>query len=246
MISKQVNKFRKEIGLPPANVMKACLRSGMLAISALSPQLVTQPHDWPSNAHIAGFFYLPPSARQMQKEVPEGLEDWLAKGDKPVYIGFGSIPVPDQAKLYQALEGLLAEKRVVLGAGWSMLKDLPVHPNLFAAKYIDHDWLMPRCCAVVIHGGIGTVAAALRSGTPIIVVSVLADQPVNGIMIEEKGLGRHIPFKKLSSGRLLQAVHAVQEPLIVDSCKKIAAAIRTEDGVGRAVELIEEYSAEPC
>jgi len=246
MISKQINKFRKEIGLPPANVMKACLRSGMLAITALSPQLVTQPGDWPSNAHITGFFYLPPSARQMQKEVPEGLEDWLAKGDKPVYIGFGSIPIPDQAKLYQALERLLAEKRVVLGAGWSMLKDLPVHPNLFAAKYIDHDWLMPRCCAVVIHGGIGTVAAALRSGTPIIVVSVLADQPVNGIMIEEKGLGRHIPFKKLSSGRLLQAVHAVQDPLIVNSCQKIAAAIRTEDGVGRAVELIEEYSVKPC
>ncbi|HEY8970813.1 MAG TPA: glycosyltransferase, partial [Puia sp.] len=131
MISKQINKFRKEIGLPPANVMKACLRSGMLAITALSPQLVTQPGDWPSNAHITGFFYLPPSARQMQKEVPEELEDWLAKGDKPVYIGFGSIPIPDQAKLYQALEGLLAEKRVVLGAGWSMLEDLPVHPNLF-------------------------------------------------------------------------------------------------------------------
>jgi len=242
MIRGQINKFRKEIGLPPANVMKACLRSGMLAITALSPQLVTQPGDWPPNAHITGFFYLPPSARQLQKEIPEGLENWLAKGDKPVYIGFGSIPVPNQEKFHEALQGLLAHHRVVLGAGWSLLKDLPVHPNLFAAKYIDHDWLMPRCAAVVIHGGIGTVAAALRSGTPIIVVSVLADQPVNGVMIGEKRLGCHIPFKKLSSDRLLQAVRSVQDPLIVDNCKQVAAAIRMEDGVGRAVELIEKCS----
>jgi len=242
MIRKQIDTFRKELGLPPANVMKACLRSGMLAITALSPQLVKQPRDWPSNAHITGFFYLPPSARQMQKEIPEGLEDWLAAGDKPIYIGFGSIPVPNQAKLYEALQGLLAHHRVVLGAGWSILKGLPAHPNLFATKYIDHDWLMPRCCVVVIHGGIGTTAAALRSGTPIIVVSVLADQPVNGAILEEKGLGRHIPFKKLSSDRLLQAVHAVQAPAIVANCKRAAAAIKAEDGVGRAVELIEEYS----
>jgi len=242
MISKQINKFRKEIGLPPANVMKAALRSGMLALTALSPQLITQPRDWPPNAHITGFFFLPPSARQRQREVPEGLEDWLAKGDKPVYIGFGSIPVPNQARLYQALNGLLAKKRVVLGAGWSIMDELPVHPNLFAAKYIDHDWLMPRCSAVVIHGGIGTVAAALRSGTPIIVVSVLADQPVNGTMIEEKRLGYHIPFKKLSSDRLLQAVESVQDPLIVENCRRVSVAIKAEDGVGRAAELIEEYS----
>ncbi|MDR3715263.1 MAG: hypothetical protein P4L51_20855 [Puia sp.] len=43
---------------------------------------------------------------------------------------------------------------------------------------------MPHCSAAIIHGGIGTVAAALHSGTPIIVVSILADQPVNGKMIE--------------------------------------------------------------
>lgn len=241
MISKQIDKFRKGIGLPPANVMKAALRSGMLAITALSPQLVTQPKDWPPNAHIAGFFYLPPSARQLQKEIPEDLEDWLAKGDRPVYIGFGSIPIPNQGKFYQALQGLLVHHRVVLGAGWSVLHDLPSHPNLFVAKYIDHDWLMPRCCAVVIHGGIGTIAAALHSGTPIIVVSVLADQPINGAMITEKKLGYHIPFKKLSSSRLLQAVRAVQDPLIVANCKTVAARIQMEDGVGRAIELIEGF-----
>jgi UDP:flavonoid glycosyltransferase YjiC (YdhE family) len=239
MIRKQIDRFRKEIGLPQANVVKAALRSDMLAITALSPQLIRQPRDWPPNAHITGFFYLPPAARQVHREIPDGLEAWLAGGDKPVYIGFGSIPVPNQEKLFQALQVLLPHHRVVLGAGWSILHDLPVHSNLFVAKYIDHDWLMPRCSAVIIHGGIGTIAAALRSGTPLIVVSVLADQPVNGKIIEEKGLGLHLPFKKLTPERLIKAVRTVREPSVIENCRKMAESIRAEDGASRAVGLIE-------
>jgi UDP:flavonoid glycosyltransferase YjiC (YdhE family) len=244
MIRRQIDRFRKEIDLPRANVMKAALRSGMLAITAVSEQILKQPADWPPNAHVTGFFYLPPSARQVNREIPEGLDEWLAAGDKPVYIGFGSIPVPDQDKFCQALQGLLAHQRVVLGVGWSVLNALPSHPNLFVTKYVDHDWLMPQCASVVVHGGIGTIAAALRSGAPIVVVSVLADQPVNGTIIEEKGLGVHIPFKKLTPDGLSRALLAARQPNIVENCKSLAARIKTEDGVGRAVELIEAFSFE--
>jgi UDP:flavonoid glycosyltransferase YjiC (YdhE family) len=243
MISKQVNRFRQDIGLPSANVMKACLRSDMLAITAISPQLIKQPADWPPNAHVTGFFYLPSSVREKQavNEMPEGLEDWLAKGDQPVYIGFGSIPVPDQSKLVRALQGVLAERRVVLGSGWSVLDELPMHPNLFVTKYVNHDWLLPRCSAAFIHGGIGTVGAALRSGIPVIVVSILADQPVNGKMIEQKQLGFHLPFRQLTPEKLLQLIHAAQDGRIKDNCKAIAARIAEENGLEKAVRLIETY-----
>ena len=238
MISKKLNQFRKEIGLRPANVMKVLLRSDILAITAISPLLIPQPKDWPSNAHVTGFFFVPDTAGE--KPAP-GLEEWLATGDKPVYMGFGSIPIPDQARLIRALEGVLAEKRVVLGAGWSRLNDLPVHPNLFVVRYVNHHWLLPRCSAVIIHGGIGTIGATLRSGTPVIVVSILADQPINGKMIEQKKLGRHIPFKKLSAENLLAAIHAVEDRQIIENCKAAAVSIGVEDGLGKAVRLLEEY-----
>jgi len=243
MIRQQVNRFRKGIGLPPANVMKACLQSDMLAITAVSQLLVRQPLDWPPTAHVTGFFFLPQPVREKPgvNELPEGLEEWLAKGDKPVYIGFGSIPIPDQAKFLRTLEGVLAKKRVVLGAGWSVLDELPVHPDLFVVKYVNHDWLLPRCSAAIIHGGIGTVGATLRNGTPPIVVSVLADQPLNGKMIEHKKLGCHIPFRELSPARLLSAITATEDPVIVENCKAAAAAIRAENGLGKAVSLIEQY-----
>ncbi|HEV2483487.1 MAG TPA: glycosyltransferase [Puia sp.] len=244
MSSNQINDFRKEIGLAPANLLKTFERSNMLAILAESQELVKRPADWPPNAHVSGFFYLPPVVRAAAHSwdiEPEGLEQWLSAGETPVYIGFGSIPIPNPAQFYAVLQGVLARKRVVLGKGWSVLADLPAHPNLFAAKYFDHDKLLPRCSVAIVHGGIGTIGAVLKSGIPIIVVSILADQPINGKLIERRELGFHIPFKKLTAERLLHAIAAAQSPLILENCRDTAVRIRTEDGVGNAVGLIEEY-----
>ncbi len=243
MIRKKLNDFRKEIGLPPANVMKALLRSNTLAMTAISQLLLPQPKDWPSNAHVTGFLFLPSAARKNsgQEEMPDGLEAWLAEGSTPVYMGFGSIPIPDQARLIQALQDLLAERRVLFAAGWSILNDLPAHPNLFVAKYVNHDWLLPHCSAAIIHGGIGTIAAVLRSGIPVIVVSILADQPINGRLIERKRLGFHIPFKQLSRQKLLQAVHAADDPQTKANCMAAAQSIKGEDGIQNAIARIEKY-----
>jgi sterol 3beta-glucosyltransferase len=244
MTSKQINDFRKEIGLPAANMLKTFERSNMLAILAESQELVKRPTDWPPTAHVSGFFYLPPGVRAAAHSwdtAPKGLEQWLAAGEPPVYIGFGSIPIPKPPQFYDALLGVLGQKRVVLSKGWSVLADLPTHPNLFVAKYFDHDQLLPRCSVAVIHGGIGTIGAVLKSGIPVIVVSILADQPINGKLIERRRLGFHIPFKRLTAERLLHAIEAAGSSAILDNCRIAAMRIRTEDGVGTAVALIEEY-----
>ena len=243
MVSKKINTFRKEIGLPQKDVMNACLRSNMLALVAVSKELVKQPTDWPSNSHVTGFFYMQEKAREKHTidQIPAGLEQWLQQGEQPIYIGFGSIPIPNPEVFYQVLNSILAKKRVVFCQGWSVLKELPKHPNLFVTQYINHDWLLPRCSAAIIHGGIGTVGAVMRTGIPLIIISVLADQPINGKMIEEKKIGYHIPFKQLTSARLLQAINATQNPTIKEHCKTVAATIRQEDGTGKAAQLIEAY-----
>lgn len=240
MIRKQVDAFRKDIGLPSANVLQACLRSDMLAIVAESGVLLQRPADWPPTAHVTGFFYLSPAERALQTvdKAPEGLEGWLAKGEKPVYIGFGSIPVPDRQRFARALGAVLERHRVVLNAGWTRFDELPVHPDLFVTKYSNHDWLLPRCGVAVIHGGIGTVGAVLRSGIPAVIISVLADQPLNGKIIERKGLGAHIPFKRLTPERLVQAIEAVKTPEAIERCRAAATTVNSEDGMGKAVALL--------
>ena len=47
---------------------------------------------------------------------------------------------------------------------------------LRAAPNVPHSMLLPRCCAVVHHGGAGTTAAALTAGTPQLVCPLHFDQ----------------------------------------------------------------------
>lgn len=69
--------------------------------------------------------------------------------------------------------------------GWSGLAvtDDLVSPalkqDLFITASAPHDWLFPRCQAIVHHCGIGTCAATLLAGTPSVPCPVMLDQPHN-------------------------------------------------------------------
>lgn len=61
--------------------------------------------------------------------------------------------------------------RALLSIGWANLgadfadRDrLP--PNVFLLGNVPHDWLFPRCKAVVHHGGAGTTAIGVMVGRP--------------------------------------------------------------------------------
>lgn len=56
-----------------------------------SPDLLPKPDDWRSNIDISGFYFLDDDATY---DPPRELADFLADGPAPIYIGFGSIPIP--------------------------------------------------------------------------------------------------------------------------------------------------------
>ncbi len=77
--------------------------------------------------------------------IPEGLEAWLQAGEKPVYIGLGSIPIPRPELLATMMEEWLDRRsvRIVFCQGWSAPLRVKRHPNLFIVKTISHEWLLP-------------------------------------------------------------------------------------------------------
>ena len=247
MIKKRVNDFRKQIDLPETKCWKKYISDNPLIMYPMSRQLLYQPKDWPSNTHVTGFLQLPAQyrAHHSMDKAPEALTDWLLKGSKPFYLGLGSIPIPDTQLFRKVLIDLLQNKecRIVFCTGWSLIADLPNHPNLFVCQYSNHDWLLPKCKAAIIHGGIGTIGAVLRSKIPIIILSILADQPHNGALIARKGLGFHIPFRKLNSRRLWKAMEATQNQPMVAKILAMGDQLDLEDGVHEVIELIESYPA---
>lgn len=247
-IKKETNEYRSYLGLSKLNFWKTLHGSNILTIYPMSP-LISRPSDWPSNTHVTGFFNMPGNntLTEYVSDIPEGLEEWLKIGDSPIYIGFGSMPIPDPALFSAILTELLmiTDLRFVFVLGWSSMPDLLQHPNLFVVKNINYQWLLPKCKTAIFHGGIGTVAAVMWAKIPSIVLSIFSDQPSNGIMMQNIHIAVHIPFNKISTKKILSAIEKTQTPLMIDSAKKFGDIVMKEDGLVDAVRLIEAYFDNP-
>lgn len=133
-------------------------------------------------------------------------------------------------------------QRAILATGWGGLSSLEIPNNVYILKSAPHDWLFPRCAAVVHHGGAGTTGAGLKAGKPTIICPFFGDQPFWGRRIFELRVGSHpIPQKQLTAEKLGQSIREV----ITDSemrqrSEALGEKIRTENGVTQAVKLIKE------
>jgi len=207
-----------------------------------SPSVIAKPADWGENIHITGYWFL----ESEDDWAPSmALEKFLQRGSPPIYIGFGSMssrkPEETASLILQSLEQ--TGQRAILLSGWNgiQIEDLP--DTVFVADSIPHDWLFERVAAVVHHGGAGTTAAGLRAGLPTIIIPFFADQPFWGQRVVDLGVGpQPIPRQKLTVERLASAIQmAVSDSTMRQKAAALGEKIQTEDGIGQAVEIIQEF-----
>ncbi|OVA01454.1 UDP-glucuronosyl/UDP-glucosyltransferase [Macleaya cordata] len=207
-----------------------------------SPHLVPKPSDWGISVDVLGFCFLNLGAKyQPQKE----FLDWIRVGPKPIYIGFGSMPLEDAKKTTDIiLESLKdAGQRGIIGRGWGDLGIFPEVPdNVFLLDDCPHDWLFPHCAAVVHHGGAGTTATGLRAGCPTTIVPFFGDQFFWGDRIHQIGLGpTPIPISELSIEGLSNAIRFMLQPEVKERALELAKKIENEDGVAAAVDAFHRH-----
>jgi len=237
-----VNDFRiKTLGLEPVSTLWAPGQLYRLKVPYTymwSPGLVPKPEDWGSNIDIAGFVFLDLAS---SFKPPDDLVKFLEAGDKPIYIGFGSIVVDDPDKftkmIFEAVEK--AGVRALVSKGWGGLGDDDNTPdNIYMLENTPHDWLFPRVSAVVHHGGAGTTAIGLKCGKPTMIVPFFGDQQFWGNMIGESGAGADpVPYKKLDADKLAQGIKTCLSEESRAGAEKIAKRIEEEgDGAKNAVK----------
>ncbi|WP_018627218.1 glycosyltransferase [Niabella aurantiaca] len=249
---KDIQEQRALLKLPPLkkSLPKKIDEQRVLQLHAFSRFLLERPSDWPEEAAITGFLDMAgvktPLAGQ-DRGTDDTISNWLAQGAPPVYIGFGSFPVPDPTIFYGILEHLLnyTEERYIFCQGWSQPAGLPKSQRVFEVKAVDHSWLFPQCKLAVVHGGIGTVGAVLRAKIPVVIVSVLGDQPIWGRFLKRKGWGAHLPFKKLTAPKLLNAIQEADQDAIRASVLRTGSMMERENGAAEAVSKLEAYFKEP-
>ena len=244
----QFNRMRRELlDLPPlpfSGIGPELRRRRTPHLYGFSSALVPPPDDWPSWAHVTGFWF--PATRSLWP-VPPQLEEFLASGPAPVCVGFSSLKVGDPGALTETVIAALrrAGRRGVLLQGWGALQPGRHGNDILVLDSVPHDYLFERVAAVVHPGGAGTSAASLRAGVPSVVVPGFADQFFWARRLSDLGVAPPpLKWHRLSAESLGASIElaTVSTPL-----RQAALAardrIRAEDGVDRAVTTIERYLA---
>ena len=132
-------------------------------------------------------------------------------------------------------------QRVILHAGWGGAGRRALPQWAYGLAYAPYGWLFPRMAALIHHGGSGTTAFGLRAGVPAVVVPFLFDQFYWGRRIAELGVGpAHVPFRRLSAGRLADAIRvATTDRAMQERARRLGAEIEAEDGLASAVRVLE-------
>jgi len=187
---------------------------------------------------------------------PPALEAFLAAGEVPLLVTFGSNPCTRKGRDFAWISKNVAAAvervgcRVLLQAGWGGLRwpeerGPPPPGRVLEIGDLPHEWLLGRVAAVLHHGGAGTSLEALRQGLPSVVVPFVNDQFFWAWRLYSLGVAPP-PFEAdaMTPEALAAALQAaLHDPALRARATALGEALRAEPGLARAVEVIEHEVA---
>ncbi len=232
--------LRSRFGLPLPRARESTAAADReLILLAADPTLLPPAPDWPATCLQTGAITAPVPAGWTP---PEHLQDFLAAGTKPVFVGLGSLNDTGGQRWLALIEeaARLSGRRIVTpalrGAQPAILDG-----RVCTVADLPHDWLFPRMAGVIHHGGAGTTAAGLRAGVPSTAAPAMFDQPYHARRLAMLGVGpRHVPLHRLNPDRLAAMVVALTGGSYTARAVAVGAQVRAVDGLSRTLaELVD-------
>lgn len=223
--------------------------------------IIPEPVDYlPVKKHKANIHYVGPIWWDgFEAYVPFWLKDIKPDG-KTIYLTFGGTGY-DSQKLINLSELLIAKGyRVIVSASNIARPDqFKKLKNLYVEKYLSGFEICKKVDVVVCHGGIGTLAQALISKKPVVVVPFNPDQYLHGYRFQELGLGKCVANlnlanllqldwqnfqqkgRELSAEKILKAVEEIlgKKEEFKESINKFSKKFSRFEGSKKAASVIE-------
>ena len=185
LLAAGVNDVRRSFGLADADDWPAVF-AGHERLVSVVPELFdpTAASGGSSPAHLrhAGFLVCDEPADA----------SWLPVGEAPaVLVGLSTTyqGAAHERLVAAALAALasLPVRALVTTAGQVDVADPPA--NVRVVDRAPHAAVLPHVDAMITHGGLGSVAAALHHGVPLVCTPIDRDQPLNASRVEALGAG---------------------------------------------------------
>lgn len=233
----KTNAARALFGLPRRRAVWA----GKPMIYGVSPGLVPTPADWPADACLCGQWL----AASPSWTPSPALAGFLAAGEAPVYVGFGSMTGFDAGRLLNALTEAMNGRRALFHPGWSGIDPGALPDNFLVIGDTPHDWLLPRTAAVIHHGGSGTAHSAARAGVPSIVMPFAGDQFFWAERLHLAGVApAALDGRRPRAEAFARALDFAATASVQDRARALGERMRAENGVAAAVAAIERMAAD--
>ncbi|MES2825232.1 MAG: nucleotide disphospho-sugar-binding domain-containing protein [Pseudomonadota bacterium] len=124
---------------------------------------------------------------------------------------------------------------------FAKLKKVDDVPLLYI-EHADFAYLLPKSRCLIHHGGIGTMAQAIKAGIPQILRPRMYDQPANGVRVMMYGLGGSIAPSHYSADMVSNILnHIESNPKHRELLPYYSEQVNLEDGVENCSMHIEQY-----
>jgi rhamnosyltransferase subunit B len=239
LIGPELNAFRATLGLDPVRgIFSRYIHSPQLVLGLFPDWFAPPQPDWPANTHLTGFVLHDAGGKP---EAHAEADAFLDAGAAPLLVTPGSAAM-DRTAFFRttvtACEGAGLRAMLVTNHPAQLPERLP--EGIRAFSYLPFSSVLPRCAAIIYHGGVGTLAQAVRAAVPQLVVPNAHDQPDNGQRIERLGLGLAVSPRRYTPGGASRAIGRVcRSEEIRRRCSAWAPRIDSAASAERACALIE-------
>jgi UDP:flavonoid glycosyltransferase YjiC (YdhE family) len=242
VVGEVLDEVRAEHRLPPDPDL--AMLSRYLVLSPFPPSYRDPAYPLPATGHAIHPLILNPAQNDSAPAWRTRLED-----APTVYFTLGTVFNVESGDLFErvmaGLRALPVNVVATVGREIDPAEFGPQPANIHIERYIPQAAILPRCDAVVSHGGSGSVIGALAHGLPSVLIPMGADQPLNAARCADLGVARVLDAVEATPDIIREAVASVlADPGYRRAAERIRDEIAGLPGPDHALMLLERLAAE--
>lgn len=246
IIGRENNRLRVQLGLRPVRRIFQHWLSPRLIIGMFPDWFGVPQSDWPRQLRLTGFPLFdgsPSSDESPDRKLDSDVVRFCESGSPPVAVTFGSGMAHSATLFENALEALeTIGARALLLTKFAGQLPKPLPPWAMHISFAPFQKLFPLCRAVLHHGGIGTVAKALRTGTPQLVHPICFDQIDNGMRVANLGAGACLQSSPCRPEQIASALRHVLASECRARCVELKNRFEGKDSLAAAAACVESLA----
>jgi len=242
LVAPPLNRWRATLDLPPVSrVFDAWLSSPQRTIARFPEWFAPPQPDWPGQLRLAGFPLFDDTG---ETGLDDETEQWIASSDPPIVFTPGTAN-RQASSFFDAAAGALRR----IGRRGLFLTTFEEHlppsdpESVRHVRYVPFSSVLPRCSAIVHHGGIGTCAQGLAAGIPQLVMPMGFDQPDNADRLARLGVGTWLTPRRFTETNVARDLaRLLSDDRVAARCRSAASRLAHEDGIARACDELEKLA----